>query len=86
VSSAVLTVSTPAATTAAAVVPSVPVPRSAPPPPAEIVMVEPAPQPIVVDTGAANNSAEGQIYYMLVDENSQLDNHTILIGKWITEF
>jgi hypothetical protein len=34
-----------------------------------------APEELVVAGG------EGQIYYMLVDENSQLENQTILIGK-----
>jgi len=44
---------------------------------AEEVMTSPAMggEELVVAAG------EGQIYYMLVDENSQLENQTILIGK-----
>jgi hypothetical protein len=32
-------------------------------------------------TSAPLGGEEGQIYYMLVDENSQLENQTILIGR-----
>ena len=47
-------------------------------------MVEPPQQQptLVMDNGVCGGGPEGQIYYMLVDENSQLENHTILIGKW----
>jgi len=45
------------------------------------VIAEPAAATaLVMDSAAA--AAEGQIYYMLVDEDSAaLDNQTILIGK-----
>jgi hypothetical protein len=52
-------------------------------PPAEVTspvvegeeLMTSAPEELVVA------GAEGQIYYMLVDENSQLENQTILIGR-----
>jgi hypothetical protein len=36
-------------------------------------------------TSAPLGGEEGQIYYMLVDENSQLENQTILIGRRSSE-
>jgi hypothetical protein len=45
------------------------------PPAAGEELMTSAPEELVVAAG------EGQIYYMLVDENSQLENQTILIGR-----
>ena len=45
--------------------------------------LEELPQPAGGSGGVmvAGEGTEGQIYYMLVDENSQLENQTILIGR-----